>query len=318
MTRSLTLLASLILLLGACSALNPMDTNLPQPAPRSFRVIAYLTDAAIPEIVPYEKLTHINYAFLIPNDDGTFKAFTGKSQLERVVSRAHEKDVKVLISVGGWGWDKEFASLAASSEKRAVFVRDLVQFVQDYHLDGADIDWEYPQTGIDSQNFLALITELRAALPKESLLTAAVAALGENADGISAEALALMDFVNLMVYDGDPAYHASMDYAQNSMAYWQGRGLPPEKTVLGVPFYGKPNFIPYKKLIEADPAAAQTDFFDYNGVKQNYNGLPTIRAKTRLALEKGSGIMFWTLEYDSTNDLSLLSAIDQTIKDASK
>ena len=162
------------------------------------------------------------------------------------------------------------------------------------------------------------MTELRAALSNGKLLTAAVAARGDGADGVPAEAFALMDFVNLMVYDGDPAYHASMEYATTSIAYWQGRGLPPEKTVLGVPFYTRPNEIPYRKLVHADPAAAQTDFFDYNGVKQNYNGIPTIQAKTRLALDKGSGIMFWTLENDSTDDLSLLTAIDQTIKDANQ
>ncbi len=326
MTRNLTLLTSLILLLSACSAPQPMNTPTPAPvptstvspsptpAPRPFRVIGYLTDAGIPEIIAYEKLTHINYAFLLPTNDGTFKTFSGSYQLGKAVSLARAKGVKVLISVGGWGLDAQFESLAASPEYRAVFVRDLVKFVQDFALDGADIDWEYPKPGASSQNFLTLLAELRAALPKDKLLTAAVAAVAPSADGIPTEAFALLDFVNLMVYDGDPAYHASMEYAIASLDYWQGRGLPPEKTVLGVPFYSRPGEIPYRKLVKADPAAAQTDFFKYNGAQQNYNGLPTMQAKTRLALEKASGIMFWTLENDSNDDLSLLNAIYQTIK----
>jgi GH18 family chitinase len=329
MTR-LTLLAILVLLLQACSAPQPMETPTPvptptpaptatvipspTPAPRLFRVIGYLTESGIPETVPYERLTHINYAFLLPAKDGSFQPFANSWKLGNLVNLAHAKGVKVLISVGGWGLDAQFETLAASPESRAVFVRDLVKFVADFALDGADIDWEYPKVGDSSQNFLTLLTELRAALPPDKLLTAAVAAVGASADGVPAEAFALLDFVNLMVYDGDPAYHASMDYATASLAYWQGRGLPPEKTVLGVPFYSRPGAVPYRKLAQDNPAAAQTDFFEYNGAKQNYNGLPTIRAKTRLALEKASGIMFWTLENDTNDDLSLLKAIDETIK----
>jgi chitinase len=83
--------------------------------------------------------------------------------------------------------------------------------------------------------------------------------------------------------------------------------------VLGVPFYARPNEMPYRKIVELDPGAAQTDFFDYYGTTINYNGIPTIQAKTRLAMERGSGIMFWTLEGDTTGDLSLLAAIHAVV-----
>ncbi len=68
-------------------------------------------------------------------------------------------------------------------------------------------DWVYPKAGPSSETFLALMRELRAALPKAIMLTAAVAALGRNADGIPTETFALIDFANLMVYDGNPADH---------------------------------------------------------------------------------------------------------------
>jgi len=46
------------------------------PATPPFRIIAYATDGIIESIIPYDKLTHINYAFLTPKDDGTFTRST--------------------------------------------------------------------------------------------------------------------------------------------------------------------------------------------------------------------------------------------------
>ena len=157
---------------------NPESTATPMPV-KSFRVIGYATDASIPEIIPYDKLTHINYAFLIPNSDGTLAHFANAWKLEAIVKLSHENDCKVLISVGGWGWDEQFETLAADADSRSRFVDALVDFAADHNLDGIDMDWEYPDPGDSAQNFLALMTELRAALPEDTLLTAAVIAHGD-------------------------------------------------------------------------------------------------------------------------------------------
>lgn len=299
----------LISLAGACS---PKETPL---MPNDFRIIGYVTDAIVPAAIPYDQLTHINYAFLIPNRDGTFAPLNNPWKIEEIVAQAHEHGVRVLISVGGWGWDEQFETLAADPASRTVFVRGLVDIVNQYDFDGADIDWEYPDAGPSAQNFLALMTELRAALPSDQLLTMAVVALGEHGAGIPAETFALTDFVNIMAYDGGTP-HSSYQYAVDSLDYWLGRGLPPEKAVLGVPFYARPNEAPFRRIVAADPAAAYVDEFDYYGTRINYNGIPTIQAKTRLAMERASGIMIWALEHDASGELSLLNAIYQTAQEA--
>ena len=58
---------------GAAGAIPPTPESTPTPKPAAFRVVAYVTDAAIPALIPFDILTHINYAFLIPNEDGTFQ-----------------------------------------------------------------------------------------------------------------------------------------------------------------------------------------------------------------------------------------------------
>jgi chitinase len=312
--RKLILSILLPILLIGCNSMptqtKAIPTSSPTPKQSQFRIIAYVTDAFIPALIPYDKLTHINYAFLIPNEDGTFRDLMNEWKVGEMIALAHQKNVKVLISVGGWGWDAQFENLAASPETRSTFIRDLLRIVDQYQFDGVDMDWEYPDPGQSAKNFLALMQELRSSLPKDKLLTAAVVALGEYGEGIPDESFALMDFINIMAYDNAGAEHSSFDYAKSALDYWLGRGLAARKVTLGVPFYSRPTEVSYAKIVEADPAAAQLDSTKYAGVQVNYNGIPTIQAKTRLALQRASGIMFWTLESDASGKLSLLAAIE--------
>lgn len=279
---------------------------------KSFRIVGYFYEGSTLSEIQYDKLTHINYAFLLPRSDGSFEKLLNAALLEDIVKQAHLHDVKVLISVGGWGYHDAFTALAADPTDRARFVENLAAFVEENHLDGADIDWEYPRAGVSDQDFLRLIEELRTAMVGR-LLTTAVVTHGTNAEGIPKETLDLFDFINIMVYDGSGPNHASMELAEKALDYWFARGLQAEKAVLGVPFYARPPGIPYWKLVQADPQAAYQDTFQYEDTLVNYNGIPTIQQKTKLALEQASGIMIWALNHDTADDLSLLSAIYQVV-----
>jgi len=292
----------------------PFPTMTPTSIPSQFIVLAYATEGIVADLIPYDKLTHINYAFLTPKDDGTFNPITNSSKLKQIVSVGHTKNVKVLISVGGWGWDGQFETVAASPESRSAFVKNLKAFVDEYQLDGADIDWEYPDAGESSQHFRALIQELRAAMP-DQLLTTAVVAYGDNALGIHPDSFELFNFINVMTYDGPD--HGTMEQFKKGLTYWTERGLPKEKIVMGMPFYShvkdsSAEGVTFAKLVQADPAAAQVDEFNYYGMTEIYNGIPTVQAKTRLAMEKASGVMFWALDHDTQGELSLVNTIYQT------
>jgi hypothetical protein len=115
-----------------------------------------------------------------------------------------------------------------------------------------------------------------------------------------------------MVYDGSGPHHSTMQYAQDALRYWAGRGLPQDKRVLGVPFYARPGDVPYRTLVEADADAAFADQFEYLGSRVAYNGLGLIRRKTQLAMAEASGMMMWTVHHDTTDETSLLSAIYDT------
>ncbi len=290
----------------------PTSTAVPEPP--DFRIIGYFygMDGVLdPAVLQY--LTHINYAFALPNADGTLQTLANGWKLSALVEQAHASGVQVLISVGGWGWDEQFEALAAAPESRAVFAQAVADLVAEYDLDGADIDWEYPGPGyVSSQNFTLLIQAVRDALPQDKLLTAAVAAYGEGADGNGDEALALFDFVNVMAYDAPPAEHATLQFSADALAYWRERGLPAQRLTLGVPFYSRPGEAPWREILPA--AGGQTDLLDQdhlniNGQEEYFNGITTLQQKTDLAKEQAGGIMIWELTHDVQGDMSLLKTI---------
>ncbi|MFZ9352692.1 MAG: glycoside hydrolase family 18 protein [Candidatus Limnocylindrus sp.] len=304
-----------LVLIGCSVAATPTASPSPTPILRTepFKVVGYVTPAANIDAIDFSVLTHINYSFLIPRANGTTRPFGAPNHLRKVVTQAKKHGVKVLIAVGGWGWDKEFETLAADPAIREKLAKRVADFCATYQLDGIDIDWEYPNAGASAANFSALAAAFRSALPAGALVTAAVLADATDAEGISTDAVGQLDFINLMAYDGPRNDHSSYAMAERSITTWLARGIHPNKLVLGVPFYGRPGNATYRTLLASDPATANGDRILFRGVEQNYNGPATIRRKTQLALERAGGIMIWELSQDARGDDSLLRVIGETV-----
>lgn len=277
-----------------------------------FRIVGYLPTyrAGYINSLQYDKLTHINYSFLIPDANGNIST-SGFSytNLSSLVTKAHTNNVKVLMAFGGWnnGDDSGFRSLAADNTKRTNFVNQAITFVKSNSLDGIDIDWEFPQSA-DADNYVLLMKQLHDSLVVyNKLLTAAVVPVGSNMAGIKANVFTYVDWLNIMAYDNYGATnHSSYSYAQSATTAWVNKGLPQSKLVLGVPFYAvQPTTKTYAQIVAADSNAP------YNDVSNGsyYNGIYTMQDKTLLAQSSGSGIMIWELSQDTFDETSLLKAI---------
>ena len=320
--RRMAAISLLVMSISAACAAAPTPVSIPTATPAPpFRIVGYITDTGItPATEQIAALTHINYAFALPGPDGALKGIANDWKLKAIIEQARPRGVKTLISIGGWGSDAAFERMAENPAFRARFVRETRAFIDQFGLDGVDIDWEYPvpdpSPNGSAANFSALMRELSAALrPDAKLLTIAVVASGRNAEGIRDDVLGLVDFANLMVYDGGPGEgHAPYVYAETSLAYWEKRGLPQGKRVLGVPFYAKPGDVPYARLVDYDASASAADSAEFNGQTVFYNGIPTMQRKVALARARGSGIMFWHLGMDSTDATSLLKAIAEAAR----
>ncbi|WP_105617205.1 glycosyl hydrolase family 18 protein [Vallitalea okinawensis] len=301
------------------------EGELPE-ADEDFKVVAYYPFWASesPAQVNYDGMTHINYAFAVPNEDGSVKV-EQPQKLQQLVEEAHSQGVEVYLAIGGWGYDTTFANIASDPQKRSIFINCLMDLVDQYNLDGIDMDWEYPDKNDEPENFVLLLEELKAVLDQEDKgLTAAVIAgatpsgyVSWAAGGIKDEAIALVDWLNIMVYDGQYGdqsnHHSSYEFAVTALNYWKNqRNVPQDKIVLGVPFYGrnvKDQAERYDEIIEKDPSAVYSDYS--NGYY--YNGIPTIQEKAELALEDAGGIMIWEITQDTSDNTSLYKAIIDTI-----
>lgn len=286
--------------------------------------------------VPFDYLTTINFAFVLPAKDGSgaLEPVAHPEVLKSLVAKAHAKGVKVLPSIGGFaigdgpGIDTRFEVLANSDKTRKNFVHSCMQLVREFNLDGIDIDWEFPDPQEPSlSDFVFLMKELSDSLkPVGKKLTAAIESHRlPYTYGIDEASFQYVDWFNIMVYDGEEigwhrphptTSHSPYWLAVESLDYWIGkRGLPRDKAVVGVPFYGKGQpgqkrgYGGYRNLLArgADPYSDTFDSVYYNGIK-------TMKRKTKLAMERGRGVMIWEITSDTTGKYSLLKAINDAIK----
>lgn len=315
------LLACLALLASACSQ-SPAGEGEKMNS-ENFKVIGYMPnwyEVPVLNTLPIEKYTHINYAFAIPTKEGTIRdlpqAFT-----TRLIERAHENGVKVLLSVGGWSYngiplEPTFVEACETPEKSEILASNIVAVALQYGFDGVDLDWEHPNRDTASL-YESLVLSLRKhCTDKDLYLTCAVIGSPDMTEAITDEAAECFDWINVMAYDGGEGEdHSPMSLAENYIHYWtKDRGIPAAKVTLGVPFYERPTWNAYSSLVSADPENAHRDSTEYLGQTVHYNGIDTMKAKTRFALENAGGIMIWQINQDSPKEeLSLLNAILETI-----
>ena len=277
-------------------------------------------------------LTHLNYAFgHIENDFETLK-IEKEGRLKLMVAlKKQNPNLKVLLSVGGWEAGN-FSEMAADETHRKQFCKNCLTAVTKYSLDGIDIDWEYPTSsaaGIssspeDTKNFTLLMKDLRETLGKDRLLTMASASNAKYVD--FKEAVQYMNFVNIMTYDmGEPPKHngalhkSSMasESCEESVAKHFNAGVPYEKIVLGIPFYGHgdgkafDDYVDYKDIAidgtkytpQWDATAMVPYVTDATGkMVFTYDNAKSVRLKADYVLEKGlAGAMYWNIEADDAS-----------------
>ncbi|GGD50415.1 glycoside hydrolase family 18 protein [Pseudoxanthomonas indica] len=242
-------------------------------APQDYRIIGYVADGPTLPAISAGKLDVINFAFahvnaahevFLPHEMAT-ASLAGLVKL-----RDDNPQLKILLSVGGWGAGN-FSEAAASETARARFADTAVELVRRHDLDGLDIDWEYPghpgpgisHSPADKHNFTLMLEAVRAKLDaleqvnpgREYLLTIA-AADGEAARGLEIKRIAeILDWINLMTYDfygsltATTGHHAGLHRSavapagsrttEQAVDEFLAAGAPPRKINIGAAFYGR-------------------------------------------------------------------------------
>ena len=246
------------------------------PAPDPYRIVAYVAGWSTPAVIHPEKLTHINFAFARITAAGQAALADGgleASLLRLIALKKTNSRLKVIVSIGGW-MAEGFSDAALTDASRALFADSAVELLRRFSADGIDIDWEYPGQGVagikyraeDRHNFSLLLKALRDEL---DLASAADGRIRENhyslsiasADGEYFDHTEMgtlhtyLDWINVMTYDFfnsltlTTGHHAGLYKsaaalstdrdADSSIKQHLDAGIPPEKIVLGVAFYGR-------------------------------------------------------------------------------
>jgi len=301
-----------------------------QPAQNDQKIIvAYVIGWDKDSIIPDPQyMTHINYAFAHVTDSFDGIRIGNPDWLKMCVGLKKQKpELKVLLSIGGWGSGR-FSEMAADESNRAKFTADCKRVVDEYGLDGIDIDWEYPTSSEaeissspdDTENYTLLMRDIRKQIGNDKLLTLAS---DKSAGYIDFRAIdQYIDFVNVMAYDMAkcPKHHAGMYRSEmtgrysceESIQLHLDAGIPMNKLVFGMPFYGHgrnevPFYIDYKEIVKLQGLTPQWDdmakipyMTNAEGeVVLNYEIPRSIAIKCDYIHEKGmKGAMYWEYSAD--------------------
>ena len=104
----------------------------------------------------FKLYTHLCHAFLVADGDGVLRQGRNVPSRE-LTGEAHKAGVKVLVSLGGWGWDRQFASIVAKPEAEDRYAKTVMGIVDEYDYDGIDLNWEYPDTKEEVVGFERLV-----------------------------------------------------------------------------------------------------------------------------------------------------------------
>lgn len=225
--------------------------------------------------IPAEHITHINYAFAHVDSAGLVAPMSPLLSRRDSLNfiklnslKKRNKDLKILVSIGGWTHSKGFSDAVLTEEGRKKLTASGIDYLIMHQLDGLDFDWEYPALQGDNNpvrpedrdNFVLMLKSFREALDSlgkknktHYLSTIASGGFRKYLEVNNlAEAQNYLDFINIMAYDfytaGDQetGHHANLfpsgtkgRSAATTVEEHIEFGVPAEKLVLGIPFYGR-------------------------------------------------------------------------------
>ena len=202
--------------------------------------------------------SHLIYASGMFNDnlDGLWIRFPEKLK-GMVELKKQNPELKVILCLSDFR-EPGFCEMTADKKKRKAYVKSVKKAVEEYGLDGVDLDWEFPTTPNgghtaspdDDKNYAILAKELRKALGKDKWISYFSHFNGNYIN--HKKMIPYVDYVNVGGYnlafpkDGKVTHHSPLYLGKTTGAWSVARamehhlslGIPKDKLLMGIPFYG--------------------------------------------------------------------------------
>ena len=214
---------------------------------------------------PIEKLTHIIFSFShLQGNQLHINTARDSATIQKLVSlKQRNPDLKVLLSLGGWGGCATCSDVFSTKNGRKEFAKSVNELSNYFHTDGLDLDWEYPAIEgfpthkfqpADKQNFTSLVNQLRKKSGKNFEISFAAGGFKQFIDESIEwkKVMKKVNRVNLMTYDlvngfdtstghHTPLYstHAQTQSTVTAVAELVKAGVPKDKIVIGAAFYAR-------------------------------------------------------------------------------
>lgn len=261
MTNKILIVLFLLLTVFSCTTTTKQSSNK-----KDFSVIAYYTgNGNAINKYPVDKLTHIIFSFLhLKGNELSFDNSNDSLTLTQLAAlKKKHKNLKIIISLGGWGGCETCPVVFSTDKGRNEFARSVKKILLEFNADGIDLDWEYPAiegypnhmySKYDKYNFTSLIKELRKVLGDKFEISFAA---GGFTDYIKnsvewKKVMPLVDRVNVMTYDlvngysrvtghHTPLYSTEhqKESVDNAIRMLDSIGVERNKTVIGAAFYAR-------------------------------------------------------------------------------
>jgi len=253
---------NLIALFLLCS----ITTNIFAQKNKKLDIIAYYTgDDKLINEYEVKKLDQIIFSFCHLKD-GKLSVDSPKDSttIKYLVSlKAANPQLKIVLSLGGWGGCEPCSAAFSTPEGRLIFAKSVKEVSNYFKVDGLDLDWEYPAIeGLpghlfqpaDKPNFTELIKILRSTLGKKYELSFAAGGFQKYLDeSIDWKTVApLVNRINIMSYDlvngyskvtghHTPLYstNAKEESTDKAVTFLLKQGVPAEKLIIGGAFYSR-------------------------------------------------------------------------------
>ncbi|KAF4963544.1 hypothetical protein FSARC_8449 [Fusarium sarcochroum] len=221
------------------------------------RNILYYDQKALTGSVTHVMMSFANSSLFASQPAGRYEPFQSLEQVRCLF----DHEVKVCLSIGGWGDNSGFDEGAKTGSSREYFAKNIASTVEMLGFDCVDIDWEYPGgNGQDHkqvpnyrktyqiETFPKLLKEIKKSIGDKEL-SIAVPGLERDMIAYIPSKIPLInecvDFVNVMAYDlmnrrdHYTTHHASIQGAASAIDRYISLGFPASKLVVGIPFYAK-------------------------------------------------------------------------------